>query len=82
MHWLGKDFLLQAVLPDGARVTLLKVDHWDFNWQNTYDFTTPVALPRGSRIEMVAHFDNFGNGTAEAAMSLQVCDRMRSDRSD
>ncbi len=58
MHWLGKDFLLQAVLPDGARVTLLKVDHWDFNWQNTYDFTTPVALPRGSRIEMVAHFDN------------------------
>ncbi len=58
MHWLGKDFLLQAVLPEGARVTLLKVDHWDFNWQDTYDFATPVALPRGTRIEMVAHFDN------------------------
>jgi hypothetical protein len=58
MHWLGKDFLLQAVLPDGARQTLLKVDRWDFNWQDTYDFTTPVALPRGSRVEMVAHFDN------------------------
>lgn len=31
MHWLGKDFLLQAVFPDGVRHTLLKVDHWDFN---------------------------------------------------
>jgi hypothetical protein len=58
MHWLGKDFLLQVVLPDGARQTLLKVDHWDFNWQDTYEFTTPVALPKGSRVEMLAHFDN------------------------
>jgi hypothetical protein len=58
MHWLGKNFLLQAVLPGGARQTLLKVDHWDFNWQDTYEFTTPVALPKGSRLEMLAHFDN------------------------
>jgi hypothetical protein len=58
MHWLGKDFLLQAVLPGGARQTLLKVDRWDFNWQDTYEFTVPVALPKGSRIEMLAHFDN------------------------
>jgi Copper type II ascorbate-dependent monooxygenase, C-terminal domain len=58
MHWLGKDFLLTAVLTDGSRFTLLKVDQWDFNWQDTYDFEAPVALPAGSRVELVAHFDN------------------------
>ncbi len=58
MHWLGKDFLLEAVLPGGSRQTLLKVDHWDFNWQDTYDFTKPIALPKGTKIELIAHFDN------------------------
>jgi hypothetical protein len=58
MHWLGKDFLLRAVRPDGSRQTLIRIDDWDFNWQNPYEFETPVALPRGTRIEMVAHFDN------------------------
>jgi hypothetical protein len=58
MHWLGKDFLLEAIRPDGARVCLIKIDRWDFNWQGTYEFETPVPLPAGTRIEMLAHFDN------------------------
>jgi mono/diheme cytochrome c family protein len=58
MHWLGKDFLLTAIFPDGTRRTLIKVDRWDFNWQASYDFAEPIALPKGTRVEMVAHFDN------------------------
>jgi len=58
MHWLGKDFLLTAIYPDGTRRILIKVDQWDFNWQDSYDFESPLALPRGTRVEMVAHFDN------------------------
>ncbi len=58
MHWLGKDFVLRAVRPDEAPVTLIRIDRWNFNWQGIYDFVTPVALPKGTRIEMVAHFDN------------------------
>lgn len=58
MHWLGKDFLLSAERPDGSKVTLIKVDRWDFNWQDTYDFVTPVALPKGTVVRMLAHFDN------------------------
>ncbi len=58
MHWLGKDFLLEAVLPDGTRRTLIKIDQWDFNWQATYEFASAVAIPKGTRIEMAAHFDN------------------------
>jgi mono/diheme cytochrome c family protein len=58
MHLLGRDFLLTAVCPDGSRRTLIRIDDWDFNWQNPYEFLTPVALPKGTRVEMVAHFDN------------------------
>jgi len=33
-------------------------DEWDFNWQGTYTFAQPVPLPAGTRIDMVAVFDN------------------------
>jgi len=58
MHWLGKDFLLTATRPDGSKTTLIKIDDWNFNWQGTYDFTNQPALPKGTRIDMLAHFDN------------------------
>ena len=58
MHWLGKDFLLKAIRPDGSALTLIRIDDWTFNWQGAYDFVTPLALPKGTRIEMRAHFDN------------------------
>ena len=58
MHWLGKDFVLTATPPDGATRTLIRIDAWNFNWQGTYEFAEPVALPKGTKIDMVAHFDN------------------------
>jgi hypothetical protein len=58
MHWIGKDFLLKATRPDGSTTTLIRIDQWNFNWQGAYDFATPVALPKGTKIEMTAHFDN------------------------
>ena len=60
MHWLGKDFTLWAVLPDGndTRVPLIKIERWNFNWQGTYAFDEPLKLPKGSWFEMEAHFDN------------------------
>jgi hypothetical protein len=64
MHWLGKDFLLKATRPDGSTQTLIRIDDWDFNWQGAYDFATPVPLPKGTRIEMKAHFDNSAQNPA------------------
>ena len=58
MHWIGKDFLLTATRPDGTSTTLIKIDDWNFNWQGTYDFITPPALPKGTRLNLLAHFDN------------------------
>jgi hypothetical protein len=64
MHWLGKDFLLKAARPDGSTLTLIKINRWDFNWQGSYEFVEPVALPKGTRIDMVAHFDNSARNPA------------------
>jgi hypothetical protein len=58
MHYRGHDFQFTATLPDGTSKDLLKVSRYDFNWQTGYDFAEPVALPAGSRIDCLAHFDN------------------------
>lgn len=61
MHLRGKDFLYRVVYPTGETSTLLSVPRYDFNWQLVYVLDRPVVLPKGSRIECTAHFDNSVN---------------------
>jgi hypothetical protein len=61
MHVRGKDFLYTAVYPDGRSEVILRVPRYDFNWQLTYKFAKPLSLPKGTRIDCVAHFDNSTN---------------------
>ncbi len=61
MHLRGKSFEYQAVYPDGKRETILSVPRYDFGWQASYRFETPLRLPAGSRIECTALFDNSEN---------------------
>ena len=58
MHLLGKDMKVTATLPDGTVVPLVHVSNWDFNWQTGYELKTPLHLPRGSRVDIEAHYDN------------------------
>jgi mono/diheme cytochrome c family protein len=58
MHVRGKDFEYKLVYPDGTSKILLSVPRYDFNWQLVYFMKEPVAAPKGSRIECVAHHDN------------------------
>ena len=58
MHLRGRDFAFFSIDPQGQRQQLLSVPQYDFNWQHGYRFTEPLHLPKGSRIECVAHFDN------------------------
>ncbi len=58
MHLRGKDFEYKLVLPDGTSKVLLAVPKFDFNWQLNYWLKEPVAAPKGSKIECVAHHDN------------------------
>ncbi len=61
MHLRGKDFKYTAVYPDGREQVVLSVPKYDFNWQLTYELVEPLELPKGSRLDCVAHFDNSPN---------------------
>ena len=61
MHLRGKDFEYKAVFPDGTSKILLSVPRYDFSWQTYYVLKDPIAVPKGTRIECVAHFDNSTN---------------------
>src|SRR5262249_24233584 len=57
-HYLGKDMLVTATLPDGAVKTLLHIPRWSFHWQQDYRYVTPVPLPAGTRVTMRYTYDN------------------------
>ena len=61
MHFRGKDFRFTVVYPDGRQEVILSVPKYDFNWQLRYNLQSPLPLPKGTRIECVAHFDNSPN---------------------
>ncbi|HZR25731.1 MAG TPA: hypothetical protein VFA59_19185 [Vicinamibacterales bacterium] len=58
MHLRGKDMKMTATYPDGRTETLLNVPAYDFSWQMFYYPKTRVSLPKGTRIDLVAHYDN------------------------
>ena len=58
MHLRGKDMTYTAKYPDGRTEVLLSVPKYDFNWQITYQLKEAKRMPKGTEIEVVAHFDN------------------------
>lgn len=61
MHLRGKDFEYRAVYPTGEKETLLKVPNYSFNWQLTYKPVKDLVVPKGTKIECTAHYDNSPN---------------------
>lgn len=72
MHLRGKDFLYELVYPGGKRETILWVPKYDFGWQTTYTFTEPMKLPRGTRMECTAHYDNSEHNLANPDPNAEV----------
>jgi hypothetical protein len=58
MHLRGKDIVYTAFYPDGRSEVLLAVPKYDFAWQVYYYPTKPLPMPKGTRIEAIAHYDN------------------------
>jgi Flp pilus assembly protein TadD len=57
-HYLGKEMKVFATRPDGRVEWLLWIKRWNFNWQDQYQFATPVFLPRGTTVTMQYTYDN------------------------
>jgi hypothetical protein len=58
MHLRGKSMALSVVYPSGEREELLRVPHYDFNWQLVYALSQPRILPKGTLLKADATFDN------------------------
>lgn len=82
MHLRGKDITYRAIYPDGRSEILLAVPRYNFNWQVYYYPITPLAMPKGTRIEAVAHYDNSSKNprnpdpTREVRFGEQTWDEM------
>src|SRR5215467_10458234 len=61
MHFRGKSMTSKAVFPDGHEEVLMDVPHYDFRWQETYFLKKQFLLPKGTKLETVAYFDNSKN---------------------
>jgi hypothetical protein len=58
MHVRGKAMKYEAIYPDGRRETVLNVPNYSFNWQTLYKLEKPLALPKGTKLLVTAHYDN------------------------
>jgi hypothetical protein len=47
-----------AYRPDGTQQVMIWTRGYRRDWEPAYYFKRPIALPKGTRIEVVAHFDN------------------------
>jgi hypothetical protein len=72
MHLRGKDFLYKAFYPTGESEILLNVPRYDFNWQFFYYLKEPKLLPKGTRLDCTAHFDNSPNNPANPDPAKEV----------
>lgn len=58
MHLRGKSMSLTAHYPNGRQEVLLNVPQYDFNWQLFYYPKELKPLPKGTRVDIVAKYDN------------------------
>ena len=71
MHLRGKDYEVRLAYPNGKTETIFKAK-WDFNWQLGYDLVKPIAIPKGTRIIGIAHYDNSANNKANPDPKVEV----------
>jgi len=57
-HNRAADFTYTLVYPDGREQVLLAVPKYDENWQFGYLLAEPLKVPAGSKMVVVAHYDN------------------------
>ena len=58
VHPLMTSLQATAYFPDGSQQVLIWTRGYQFDWAPTYFFRQRIALPKGTRIEVVTYFDN------------------------
>ena len=71
-HLRGKSWEYRLTYPDGREEVVLSVPRYDFNWQTYYQFAKPLAVPKGSRLVAIAHYDNSANNKSNPNPNVEV----------
>jgi mono/diheme cytochrome c family protein len=72
MHLRGRSMRVTAFYPEGKSETLLNVPQYDFNWQTTYIFQEPKAIPAGTRVRVESTYDNSANNPHNPDPAVEV----------
>ncbi|MEM9586641.1 MAG: hypothetical protein AAGA03_05120 [Planctomycetota bacterium] len=57
-HYICREMHFEAQLPDGRELSLLTIDDWDLDWQDSYQFANSVSLPAGTVLNCRIVYDN------------------------
>jgi hypothetical protein len=71
-HVRGNGAQFFAQYPDGTKETLLSIPKYDFNWQTTYELTTPKRLPKGTTLNYSTTYDNSAQNKANPDPTIEV----------
>jgi hypothetical protein len=58
MHQLGTSGTLRLRRSTGEDECLIKIDRWDFNWQQNYGLRQPVTVNPGDQLYIECNWDN------------------------
>ncbi|MEX2281846.1 MAG: tetratricopeptide repeat protein [Gemmatimonadota bacterium] len=57
-HYLARVMQITAIEPGGTEHNVLRINDWDFNWQDAYDYQHPLPLPAGTVLHLRYTYDN------------------------
>jgi hypothetical protein len=58
MHLLGKSIQSHGISPDNDTIPFIRINHWDFHWQQFYAFRNLVRVPANSTMYGSGIYDN------------------------
>jgi hypothetical protein len=61
LHLRGTSMAIRVTYPDGRSEVLLRVPRYNYQWQLIYIRDKPLKLPKGTRIDVSATWDNSAN---------------------
>jgi hypothetical protein len=63
-HYICSNMLMTAQLPSGETLELLRIDDWDLDWQDQYQFAESIDLPKGTKLTATIRYDNSSKNVA------------------
>ena len=57
-HLIGKSWLVYGLDTNQDTIKAIKINNWDFEWQDFYQFENIIKLPPNSSIHALATYDN------------------------